>query len=138
MSHQANDELRENQHDEAPLMYHVYMHPEGISLNGREFLLDDAGNVMLFPSIDNALKFVSDALRQVDELDADADDLTQDQMEKDYGYYVELDSWKDLAVVEIEQLEAQQPTFWSKWGERVQWRAVGVAAGVLTYASVSD
>ena len=72
-------------------MYHVYMHPEGISLNGREFLLDDAGNVMLFPSIDNALKFVSDALRQVDELDADADDLTQDQMEKDYGYYVELD-----------------------------------------------
>ena len=91
MSHQANDELRENQHNDAPLMYHVYMHPHGISLNGREFLLDDAGNVMLFPSIDNALKFVSDALRQVDELDVDADDLTQDQMEKDYGYYVELD-----------------------------------------------
>ena len=91
MSHQANDELRENQHDDAPLMYHVYAHPHGISLNGREFLLDDAENIMLFPSIDNALKFVSDALRQVDELDADADDLTQDQMEKDYGYYVELD-----------------------------------------------
>jgi hypothetical protein len=34
---------------------------------------------------------VSDALRQVDELDADADDLTQDQMEDDYGYYVALD-----------------------------------------------
>ena len=54
------------------------------------------------------------------------------------GYYVELDSWKDLAVVEIEQLEAQQPTFWSKWGDRAQWMAVGVAAGVLTYAAVSD
>lgn len=51
------------------------------------------------------------------------------------GYYVELDSWKDVAVVEIEQLEAQQPTFWSKWGERVQWMAVG--AGVVAITAVS-
>tara|TARA_Y100000389_G_C17338080_1_gene451754 strand:- start:500 stop:805 length:306 start_codon:yes stop_codon:yes gene_type:complete len=91
MSHQANDELRENQHDDIPAKYHVYMHPHGISLNGREFLLDDAENVMLFPSVDNAIKFVSDAMRQVGDLDADADDLTQDQMEDDYGYYVALD-----------------------------------------------
>jgi len=91
MSHQANDELRENQHNEAPVLYHVYRYPHGISLNGREFLLDDAGDTMLFPSIDNALKFVSDALKQVNELDVNADVLTQDKLESDFGFYVELD-----------------------------------------------
>ena len=51
------------------------------------------------------------------------------------AYYVELDSWKDLAVVELES----QPTFWSKWGERVQWMAVGagvLAAGLLFQTGV--
>ena len=47
------------------------------------------------------------------------------------AYYVELDSWKDLAVVEIEQLEAERPTFWGKWGERIQWAAIGVTATVI-------
>ena len=92
MSHPANDELRENQHDDAPpAMYNVYRYPHGISLNGREYLLDDAGDVMLFPSEENAFKFVSDALRQVGDLDVDADDLTQDEIEDKFGYYVELD-----------------------------------------------
>ncbi len=50
------------------------------------------------------------------------------------GYYVELDSWKDLAVVEMEQLEAQQPTMLEKWGERAQWIAVGIATGITVYA----
>ena len=30
MSHQANDELRENQHNEAPVLYHVYRYPHEI------------------------------------------------------------------------------------------------------------
>lgn len=50
------------------------------------------------------------------------------------AYYIELDSWKDLAVVEMEQLEAQQPTFWEKWGERAQWITVGIATGITIYA----
>jgi len=49
------------------------------------------------------------------------------------GYYVELDSWKDLAVVELES----QPTFWSKWGERLEWVGVGIAVGVVAGVVVS-
>ena len=52
------------------------------------------------------------------------------------GYYVELDSWKDLAVVEIEQLEAQQPTMLEKWGDRAQWTAIGLAGGIALSALV--
>ncbi len=52
------------------------------------------------------------------------------------GYYVELDSWKDLAVVEMEQLEAQQPTMLEKWGERAQWGAIGLAGGIVLSALV--
>lgn len=54
------------------------------------------------------------------------------------AYYIELDSWKDVAVVEIEQLEAQQPTLWSKWGERAQWIAVGIATGITAWALTQD
>ena len=91
MSHQANDELRENQHENAPdALYHIYMHPEGISLNGKEYLLDDAGEVMLFASIDKALTFMSDALRQTGDLAIDADVLSEEQAE-DRGFYVGLD-----------------------------------------------
>jgi hypothetical protein len=53
------------------------------------------------------------------------------------AYYIELDSWKDLAVVEMEALENAQPTFWEKWGERLGWAAVGagvVATGALFQA----
>lgn len=50
------------------------------------------------------------------------------------AYYVELDSWKDVAVVEIEQLEAQQPTMLERWTERAQWLAIGVATGLTVYA----
>jgi hypothetical protein len=91
MSHQANDELRENQHENAPpALYHVYIHPHGISLNGKEYLLDDAGEVMLFASKDKALKFLSAGLIQVGDLDVDADTLTEDKAEE-LGYYIDLD-----------------------------------------------
>ena len=52
------------------------------------------------------------------------------------AYYIELDSWKDLAVVEMEQLEAQQPTMLEKWGERAQWGAIGLAGGIVLSALV--
>jgi len=50
------------------------------------------------------------------------------------AYYVELDSWKDLAVAEREQLESQQPTVLDKWTERAQWITVGIATGITIYA----
>ena len=49
------------------------------------------------------------------------------------AYYVELDSWKDVAVVKLEE-----PTAWEIWGERLQWVAIGASAAILTYAAVSD
>jgi hypothetical protein len=47
------------------------------------------------------------------------------------AYYVELDSWKDLAVAEREQLEAQQPTTLEVWADRAQWIGVGISAGMI-------
>lgn len=36
----------------------IYRHPEGISLNGREWLLDDDGNWMEFDTYDQAKAFL--------------------------------------------------------------------------------
>ena len=49
------------------------------------------------------------------------------------AYYIELDSWKDVAVVKLEE-----PTAWEIWSERLQWVAIGASAAILTYAAVSD
>ena len=69
-------------------LFHIYRYPNGISLNGREYLLDDEEDVMLFTSIKKAVAFISDALKKGGELDADVD-LTTDQMENDFGLWVE-------------------------------------------------
>ena len=91
MNHPANDELRENQHDDAPpTMFHVYVYAEGISLNGKEYLLDDAGERMLFPSDENARRFITDAVIQVGDLEQGSDTMTDDELEK-MGYYIGLD-----------------------------------------------
>lgn len=45
------------------------------------------------------------------------------------GYYVELDSWKDVAVAEQEVLKSQVPTVWSTWAGRLEWAAVGIVVG---------
>ena len=45
------------------------------------------------------------------------------------GYYVELDSWKDVAVAEQEVLKSQVPTVWSTWSSRLEWAAVGLVVG---------
>jgi hypothetical protein len=46
------------------------------------------------------------------------------------AYYVELDSWSVVVAQEVELLEAERPTFWSKWGERIQYVGVGMATGL--------
>ncbi len=45
------------------------------------------------------------------------------------GYYVELDSWKDVSVAEQEVLKSQVPTVWSTWSSRLEWAAVGLVVG---------
>tara|TARA_R100001369_G_scaffold29082_1_gene52198 strand:+ start:38 stop:337 length:300 start_codon:yes stop_codon:yes gene_type:complete len=91
MSHSANDELRENQHNDAPpTMFHVYVYAEGISINGKEYLLDDAGERMLFPSDENARRFITDAVIQVGDLEQGSNTMTDDELEK-MGYYIGLD-----------------------------------------------
>ena len=69
-------------------MYHIYTYPHGISLNGREYLLNDEDDVMLFTSIKKAVSFISDALKKGGELDTDVD-LTADQMADEFGLWVE-------------------------------------------------
>ena len=71
-------------------MFHIYKYPNGISLNGIEYLLDDEEEVMLFTSINKAITFISDALKECGELNTDVD-LTTDQMENDFGLCVEED-----------------------------------------------
>ena len=69
-------------------LFHIYKYPNGISLNGREYLLDDEEEVMLFTSINKAITFISDALKKCGELNTDVN-LTTDQMENDFGLWVE-------------------------------------------------
>ena len=53
------------------------------------------------------------------------------------GYYVQVESWSELAAVEIETLKAERPTFWSKWGERAQFIGIGMTVGVATGLALS-
>jgi len=120
MSHQANDELRENQHENAPKLsrdaikkaveavrqsktapYYIYrdnFFKTSRRYIGKEYLKDDAGEVMLFASIDKALTFMSDALRQTGDLAIDADVLSEKKA-GDMGFFVgkattlELGAW---------------------------------------------
>ena len=45
------------------------------------------------------------------------------------GYYVSLDSWKEVAVAENEYLKGQVPTVWSTWSSRLEWAGVGLVLG---------
>ena len=55
------------------------------------------------------------------------------------GYYISLDSWKEVAVAENQHLKSQVPTVWSTWAGRFEWAAVGIVVGfsigALTYSS---
>ena len=58
----------------------VYRYPEGIGLNGKEFLLTNEGKIMLFNTVFDAVKYVGEML----EVEA-----TQAELEDDYGIHVE-------------------------------------------------
>lgn len=53
------------------------------------------------------------------------------------AYYVELESWSSVVVLEVETLKAERPTFWSKWGERIQYVGIGVGVGVAVGVAAS-
>lgn len=61
-------------------MFHIYRHINSISLNGREYLLNDEGEVLLFPSIEEAL----DHLRE-----QGGKHVQNAQELKEYGIYIE-------------------------------------------------
>ena len=66
------------------MSYIVYRHPNGISLNGKEFVLDDEGEVMLFATVDNAVELVAN-----DILDHFGDEVSREELEDDYGIHIE-------------------------------------------------
>jgi len=66
------------------MSYVVYRHPNGISLNGKEFVLNDEGEVMLFATVDNAVELVAN-----DILDHFGDEVSREELEDDYGIHIE-------------------------------------------------
>ena len=79
-----------------PYKYRIYRNPEGISLNGKEFISKDNGDVMLFNTIGMAKMWIK---KQDPTINLDAEDLMsehgldieQHSPENDY-YYEELET----------------------------------------------
>tara|TARA_R100001230_G_C5505926_1_gene48244 strand:+ start:191 stop:412 length:222 start_codon:yes stop_codon:yes gene_type:complete len=67
--------------------YIIYRHPEGISLNGEEYLLDEKSNeVLTFITADKALDYVNNCLDEEDEKVSN-----EDELEEFYGLYIRED-----------------------------------------------
>ena len=62
------------------MKYRIYRHPEGISLNGKEFVLDEEDKVMLFDTETDAVKFVADDIEEY---------VTVQELEEDHGIFIE-------------------------------------------------
>ena len=62
------------------MSYRIYRHPEGISLNGKEFVLDEEDKVMLFDTETDAVKLVADDI---------GEDVTVQELEEDHGIFIE-------------------------------------------------
>ena len=62
------------------MKYRIYRHPEGIGLNGKEFVLDNKGEYMLFDTIDKAVKLIADDLGK---------DVSRIELEDNYGIHIE-------------------------------------------------
>ena len=69
-------------------MFRLYRHPEHISLNGREFLLDEDNEVLLFKSKNLALEYIAERLV----LEEGWLNVTEEFLEEEYGVYVEEES----------------------------------------------
>ena len=61
------------------MKYRIYRHPEGIGLNGKEFAMDKK-EIMLFNTIDDAVKLITDDIGK---------DVNRVELEDDYGLYIE-------------------------------------------------
>ena len=61
------------------MKYRIYRHPEGIGLNGKEFVMDKK-EYMLFNTIDDAVKLITDDIGK---------DVNRVELEDDYGLYIE-------------------------------------------------
>ena len=67
--------------------YRIYRHPEGISLNGKEFICDDKGEVRLFNTAKKALVWLK---KESKDIEAEHPDELWDNyaigIEKDHPY----------------------------------------------------
>lgn len=70
--------------------YRIYRHPQGISLNGKEFICDDKGNVRLFPTEGLALVWLKK--QSPNSLKAD----TSEELFNNYGIGIEIDHPKQF------------------------------------------
>ena len=61
------------------MKYRIYRHPEGIGLNGKEFAMDKK-EIMLFNTIDDAVKLITDNI---------GEDVSRVELEDDYGLHIE-------------------------------------------------
>ena len=61
------------------MSYRIYRHPEGISLNGKEFVLDEEDKVMLFDTETDAVKFVADDIEEY---------VTVQELEEHHGIFI--------------------------------------------------
>ena len=64
------------------MRYEIFRYEGGISLNPREYILDDEGNKMLFDSADDALAYVNNIINPP------VHDV--DELGDEYGIYVAL------------------------------------------------
>ena len=62
------------------MKYRIYRHPEGISLNGKEFVLDEEDKVMLFDTETDVVKLVANDI---------GEDVTVQELEEDHGIFIE-------------------------------------------------
>jgi len=62
------------------MKYRIYRYPEGIGLNGKEFVLDDKKDIMLFTTVKDAVQLlVKDVGKAV----------TRTQLEDNHGLHIE-------------------------------------------------
>jgi hypothetical protein len=68
--------------------YIIYKHPEGISLNGEEYLLDEkTKEVMIFETVNNAIDHINSCLDE-----EDGKISTEDELEEFYGLYLRMEN----------------------------------------------
>lgn len=75
--------------------YLAYTYPHGISLNGREYLLDEEGNLIKFPTKWNLMKYLRNQGLEFDDID---------ELEEKYIIRIE-EVWEDIKDRVLEAVE---------------------------------